>query len=116
MLFQTHTGKKHFLYGNVFNKQADFNARVRELYAERYLPALELLLGERERQEGDALRSLADYRMEIEPSVRMNFTFWNSFTIHQIVKYSGQTFDSSFDYLVRFITLRREAISKNWVK
>jgi len=117
MLYQTHNNKeKHYIYGNVFNNQADFNARVKELYAERYLPALALLLGERERQEGDALRSLADYREEIEPSVRMNFTYWNSFTIKQIAKYSGQTFDASYAYLEKFIIERRDTLIKNWLK
>ena len=114
MLFQGNK-LKHYLYGNAYNKQADFLARVKELYAERYLPALALLLGEREREEGDALRSLADYRAEIEPSVQMNFTYWNSFAVMQIVKYSGQSFEASYDYLVRFIENRRVAVNKSWL-
>ena len=107
---------QHYLYGNVFNKQADFEARVKELYAERYLPALALLLGEREPAAGDALRPLAEYRAEIEPSVRMNFTYWNSFSVKQIVKYSGQSFDTSYDYLLRFLQNRREAMNNNWLQ
>ena len=115
MLYQ---GNKlqHYIYGNAYNKQPVFRARVEELYAERYLPALALLLDEREREPGDALRSLAAYRAEIEPSARMNFTFWNSFGVRQIVKYSGQTFDASYDYLLRFIQNRRTALTANWVR
>ena len=115
MLYQ---GNKlqHYLYGNVYNKQPAFRARVEELYAERYVPALAILLGEKERQEGDALRSLEDYRAEIEPSVRMNFTFWNSYGITQIVKYSGRTFDASYEYLLWFLENRRIALNSNWIR
>ncbi len=114
MLFEKND-KQHYLYSNVL-RQPDFFARVKELYEERYLPAIALLLGERERQPGEALRSLKDYRAEIEPSVRMNFTYWNSFAILGIVKYSGQTFAASYDYLERFIRLRRDTVNKNWLK
>lgn len=114
MLYQNNKKPRYF-YSNAY-RQPEFYARVTELYEERYVPAIALLLGEREREEGDALRSLKDYRAEIEPSVRMNFTYWNSYAILAIVKYSGRTFDASYEYLERFIGLRREALNKNWLQ
>lgn len=115
MLYQGHH-ETHYLYGNVYNKQTDFRQRVQELYQERYQPALAILLGEQQPKAGDTLRSLEDYRAEIEPSVRMNFTYWDSYAILLISKYSGRYFEASYEYLERFLQNRRTALDSNWTQ
>ena len=108
------TVKPWYLYGNLYNLQADFLALVKQVYQESYRPALEILLGLRKPLEGSPLRSLEGYYQELAPSANMNFTRWNSFAVKGIFNHSGQTFEASYRNLGIFLQKRMDALNADY--
>ena len=108
------TVKSWYLYGNLYNLQADFLALVKQVYQESYRPALEVLLGIREPLPGSPLQSLEGYYQEIAPSANMNFTRWNSFAVQGIYKHSGQTFEAAYQNLGIFLQKRMDTLNADY--
>ena len=84
----------------------EFMDRVGEMWKERFLPAAEILLGEREAGEESVIRSLDEYIESIRASAKMNYTRWqpSSATSDK----AGGNFDNACDYLKKWIRKRTE--------
>ena len=94
-------------YSNIWwllSRHETFIGQVRRLWKENFRPAAEILLGSREGTPG-GLRSLKEYRTEIEASAAMNFARWginSDAGAHE----AGENFDHAFRYLENWITER----------
>jgi CotH protein. len=86
------------LYGH-----ADFREELRQVWTEVFRPAAAVLLGEKEG--GGALRSLEEYRAEIERSAAMNYRRW-PVSRNANGEGSGGDFDHAFAYLKKWIAER----------
>ena len=89
----------------LLSRHESFMKQVREIWKETFRPAAAVLLGETERKPGGCLRSLDEYRAEIEASAAMNFARWgiNSETN---AREAGISFDNAFSYLKNWIAER----------
>ena len=89
----------------LLSRQESFMTQVKETWKETFRPAAAVLLGEAEAKAGGSLRSLDEYRAEIEASAAMNFTRWgiNSETS---APEAGGSFDRAFSYLKNWIAER----------
>ncbi len=88
------------------NTHKDFIDTVYRLYEEKFRPALKIL-NDMSDKEGEHLRSLTQYREELEPSANMNFARWR-ITDNLLVSKAGKKFYMQFDYLKDFIENRTE--------
>ncbi|MBQ8537824.1 MAG: CotH kinase family protein [Clostridia bacterium] len=91
----------------------DFRQRVEELYEEKFVPALKVLLGEK--AELGELRSVASYAEEIEASAAMNYRRWGYNKVHERYESAGKTFEESVQYLQEFLGRRLENCNKRWL-
>lgn len=91
----------------LLEQRESFRETEIRLWREVFRPALAVLLGEKEGGEGHILRSLDDYRAEIEASAQMNFARWG---VNSAASgpYSGESFDHAFRYLKDWIRRRTE--------
>jgi len=89
----------------LLSRHESFMKKVREIWKDTFRPAAAVLLGEAERTPGGRLRSLDEYRAEIEASAAMNFARWgiNSETS---APEAGGSFDKAISYLKNWIAER----------
>lgn len=92
----------------------DFMERAKEIYQQKFIPAMEILLGKKEACGN--LRSIRDYEQEIAASAAMNFSRWGNIKTPDRYVSAGATFDESIDYLELFLERRMENCNKRWLK
>jgi len=89
----------------LLSRHESFMEQVREIWTESFRPAAAVLLGEKERQAEGILKSLDEYRAEIEASAAMNFARWG-INSDASAKEAGESFDHAFRYLKNWIAER----------
>ena len=89
----------------LLSRQEAFMQQVREIWKEAFRPAAAVLLGETERKPGGCLRSLDEYRAEIEASAAMNTARWGISDVTSAPE-AGGSFDRAFSYLKNWIAER----------
>ncbi len=104
------TGKSY--WWPALYKKADFAAKAAELYSSNFKPAIEILLGLREEENG--MLSLETYSSRIEASYQMNFLRWGYGTIDGNEASAGKSFKANMEYLQNFIEKRYEFLNKEW--
>ena len=91
---------------------SDFRQRVQELYTEKFVPCLAILLGEQE--DGTYLKSVQSYKDQISASAAMNFARWGYVNMTE-ARRVGSTFDKAISYIQTFMTERREWLDSMWL-
>ncbi len=93
----------------------EFGKLVRKNYREVYLPALEILLGQRTDPEG-VLRSLDEYAAEIAASAAMDNIRW-PITAHRGSTFTraGDTPEENIAFLRDYITRRKNFLDLQWL-
>ena len=89
----------------LLSRHESFDGRLKEIWQESFCPAAAILLGERERTPGGCLKSLEEYRTEIEASAGMNFARWGV-NSEASAREAGGSFDNAYRYLKNWITER----------
>ena len=89
----------------LLSRHEPFMEQVRRIWREAFRPAAAVLLGEAEKAPGGCLRSLEEYRAEIEASAAMNFTRWGV-NSEAGAKEAGGSFDHAVRYLRNWIAER----------
>lgn len=89
----------------LLSRHEDFMKQVRRIWKESFRPAAAVLLGETEGTTGGCLKSLDEYRAEIEASAAMNFARWG-INSDASVREAGGSFDHAFRYLKNWIAER----------
>ena len=82
----------------------DFNETVNRLYKEKFKPALDIL-NSSEQISSDYIKSIEQYRSELNKAAEMNFIRWN-IKENTLVVGSGRSFDAQLDYVKNFTTKR----------
>lgn len=103
-----------FWYNNLIF-QPEFEQLVIETYREVFHPLLEVLTGKREAEAGSPLRSLADYKAEIQASADMNFVRWVPSSIKDYYKGAGKYFGQGVEYLANFLEYRLAFLDQEWM-
>ena len=93
-------------------RQPDFYRAVVRRYHERFVPALEILLGLRE--EDEQLKSLETYAAAIEKSVKMEYVRYPMLKEKRNKVQTGTNLRENIEYLRKFITKRMEFLSGEW--
>lgn len=88
----------------LLGKHGDFLEQAGGIWRSVFRPAVAVLLGEAEGQDGP-LKSLDAYRREIEDSVTMNYRRW-PVSDDATAKDAGGSFDNALNYLRQWITER----------
>lgn len=89
----------------LLSRHGSFDARVKEIWRHSFRPAAAVLLGEAENASGGPLKSLDEYRAEIEASAAMNFARWGV-NGEASMRDAGGSFDNAFGYLKKWIAER----------
>lgn len=100
-----------YLYPALY-KQEDFRTRVKELYRSIFIPAIEILLGERKDPSG-TLKSLEEYTDVIRESLEMNYVRYPNIELYYAD--TGNTVEENIAYIRNFLTLRREFLNSQWL-
>lgn len=111
--------KNSYQYGNgqktIFAQLCthnDFMQLTKEVYNTKFLPALEIL-NSSEYLIGENIKSYAQYQSELQPSAAMNFERW-SIEDNLLVKKAGNTYESQMQYLVNFLSGRKNFLTKEF--
>ena len=96
--------KKNNVYWLLY-KHEGFRNKVGEIWEKAFRPAVAVLLGEKEAEEGGIVRSLDEYMGRIEASVQMNYTRW-SISRDATGPGAGESFGNAAAYLRKWITER----------
>ena len=105
-------GENFYIFPKLY-AHADFVAEVKAEYQRSFVPALEVLLGEREDATGN-LQSIQAYADEIITCAAMNFIRWPVFNAKARVVKTGATYQENIDYLVRFFQGRLAFLNEQW--
>ena len=89
----------------LLSRHEGFMKQVREIWKESFRPAVAVLLGEAAGNAGGSLKSLDEYRAEIEASAAMNFARWG-INSDASAREAGESFDHAFRYLKNWISER----------
>ena len=111
--YLTASASKANLYW-LLSRQPDFMEQVVSEYRQTLLPALQIILGEREPCEGCQVRPFEDYVAAIQDSAAMNFARWPAGNVTGYYTGSGKNFDASCKYLLSWMKKRVAYMSKNW--
>ena len=102
--YLTEYRKKNNLYWLLYEHEA-FRMKVGEVWQKTFRPAVSVLLGETEAEQGAAICTLDEYRDRIEDSVKMNYRRWP--VSGDATGYgSGESFDNAVRYLKKWIAAR----------
>lgn len=114
-ILHTKTSAGNYWWGQMYRK-SEFFEGICKAWAEKYLPAMNILLGEEKDPEG-RLRSVEEYRQAVEKSAVMNFTRWPIVTNHgkKNTKRTGLTFEDNITYLSQIIKTRRDYLNTKWI-
>lgn len=93
-------------YNTLFQKQTQFRQEVRNQYFLFFQPALEILLGQRQSDAPDVLRSLAEYESELARSAAMNAVRWPPNYAKEYALRRGYNFESSISQMRDFLEAR----------
>ena len=94
-------------------RQPDFYQAVVARYHERFVPALEILLGLRE--ESDTLKSIETYASAIRESAAMEYVLYPELKQKRNQVQTGSNPDENVQYLKDYITKRMAFLSGVWV-
>lgn len=95
-------------------KQDDFAAEVRAVYDAQLRPILEIIVGERDEEEGSSIVSLDTYAAELEKSAEMNFSRWRVLNNQVRAVKTGADYEENIEYLRGWIKERMAYLDKNW--
>jgi len=114
-ILHTKTSAGNYWWGQMYRK-SEFFEGICKAWAEKYLPAMNILLGEEKDPEG-RLHSVEEYRLTVEKSAAMNFIRWPIMTNHgkKNTKRTGLTFEENIDFLTRTIRTRRDFLNTRWI-
>ena len=93
--------------GNLYwllTTHASFNEKARDIWTERFRPAMDILLGETAGGEDHVLKSIDEYAEQIRRSAEMNFERWG--VNDQASRQAGGSFDNAVAYLKKWIRTR----------
>lgn len=110
-----YSSKKTNLYRALYMHD-DFRQLLTEIYRTRVRPALGILLGEKETEEGDTLCSFDHYLQLISGSAAMNFSRWPESLVSGYYKKSGTTHEASGAFLKTFLEKRTEYLDSVWLQ
>ena len=96
------------------SKHGDFMTVVRQRWRDGLRPAVEVLLGLREPENGCPVRPFEAYRDTIAASAEMNARRWPPENVTGYNKHSGKTFDASAAWLRQFIEKRYAFLCEYW--
>lgn len=107
--------KKYYWFPLLYQHE-DFVSAVKEAYAARFRPCLEVLLGQREPGEatGDLI-SLDTYEEMFTAAAAQNFSRWNTFNHKDLPVKTGADFAENIDYLRTFLTERMAYLDSIWL-
>ena len=110
------TAKQGFSYSwwPALYKHKEFAAEVRRVFDAQLRPILEIIVGEREAQEGSAIASLDTYAEELEASAEMNFVRWRVLNNQVRAVKTGANYEENIEYLRNWIKERMAYLDKNW--
>ena len=100
----TGTRRNNNLYWLLWGHE-EAREEIREVWRTVFRPAAAVLLGEKEEQPGDAVRSLKGYREGIAASAAMNYARWG-IGRDASAEDAGGSFDRAADYLENWIARR----------
>lgn len=92
-------------------EHGDFWTVVESVYESKFKPALDIL-NSSDCTQGEYVKSIPQYRSELEPSASMNFVRWR-IADSLLVSSAGKTFDSQIKYLSNFLSKRERFLSDN---
>ena len=92
----------------------DFAGEVRSVYDAQLRPILEVIIGEREEEEGSNIVSLDTYAQELSASAEMNFTRWRVLNNKVRAVKTGASYEANIEYLRDWISKRMDYLDKNW--
>ena len=107
-------GERYYWYPALY-KQPDFYQAVVKIYHEEFVPALRVLLGLEESEDGK-LRSIDDFAVEIAPSAALNYTRWPVFNAKGRDVMTGRNYEENNAYLKKFLEGRLAFLSENWIE
>ena len=110
-ILHTKTSAGNYWWGQLYLKP-EFLAGIREKWAEKYEPALRILLGDG-RDPAGGLKSVAEYADALRDSAAMNFERW-PIKATKNTKRTGLTFEDNITYLTEIISRRRAYLDSVW--
>ena len=111
-LFAAKQGGQDYWWPALY-KQPDFYAAVVKQYQEKFIPAMEILLGLRE--ESETLKSLDTYAAAVEKSVAMEYVLYPTLHWKQGLVQTGKDLEENIAYLKDYIARRMEYLTATWV-
>lgn len=94
-------------------KHSDFAKRAAEIWQQEFLPAVQILLGEKENTSDSALCGIDDYEAYFSESIKMNYIRWK-LTDNLLVN-SGTTHEENVSYLKNFVSARTTFLSTSFL-
>ncbi len=96
----------------LLSRHPDFMDRVRTIWREKFSPATEILLGNRQPGPDSAVCSMDEYIDRIRASAKMNYARWGFGNTTD--KDAGKNFDNACHYLKKWITNRTAFMNQNY--
>lgn len=112
-MLASNKGSQDFWWPALY-RQPDFYNAVVARYHERFVPALEILLGLRE--ECDTLKSIDTYASAICESVALDYILYPELKLKQNQVQTGANLDENVQYLKNYITKRMVFLSETWTQ
>ena len=104
---------EHAFWWPALYRHADFQEKATELWRERMLPALRVLLGDAEDPSGQLL-SIDAYAAKIKKAALMDSTRWAGLNDYSGIAETGSTWRQNVNFLKRFLRERTEWLMTQW--